>query len=205
MPKREECGRCSCCVPMIALVAPASAPNPNKVIETIHARPTSAGRSAHKAAGSCVPGVPSRIGPREGSSSTLPRGWGLLRSLFPPSWGCATSHHAPVDADCHNATAARSIRFPPGSTTAPQGEMKMMTKTLRLVAAAAALGIGTFAAVSDASAQAPSSRYLRSQEFNSRSYRPPPGQVYERGFRYAPTPDQRSRQDFQIDGSFQGS
>jgi hypothetical protein len=83
--------------------------------------------------------------------------------------------------------------------------MKMMTNTLKLLAAASAIAIGTIGALSDASAQVSGYRYQRSQNFNSRTYRPPEGQIYQRGFRNAPTPDQRGRQDFQIDGSYQGS
>jgi hypothetical protein len=37
----------------------------------------------------------------------------------------------------------------------------------------------------------------------SRGYAPPAGQVNERAFRGARTPDQEGRQDFQTDGSFQ--
>jgi hypothetical protein len=34
------------------------------------------------------------------------------------------------------------------------------------------------------------------------TYRPPAGQIWVRGFRNAPTREQRLRQDFQFDGAF---
>jgi hypothetical protein len=37
----------------------------------------------------------------------------------------------------------------------------------------------------------------------ARTYRPPAGQIYERGFRDARTPEQAERRDFQLDGAYQ--
>jgi hypothetical protein len=75
----------------------------------------------------------------------------------------------------------------------------MMIKTFML-AAAATIGIG-IATTSNASAQ-----YLyRQPERGSavRTYRPPAGEIYERGFRDARTPEQKARRDFQLDGAYQ--
>jgi hypothetical protein len=75
-----------------------------------------------------------------------------------------------------------------------------MIKTFMLAAAAATIGIG-IAAPSNASAQ-----YLYGQPERGstlRTYRPPAGQIYERGFRDARTPEQKARRDFQLDGAYQ--
>jgi hypothetical protein len=81
-----------------------------------------------------------------------------------------------------------------------------MTNRLRRLTTASAIAIGVIGALPAAYAQAPRYRYLRSQDgFISRSHRPPEGQIYQRGFRNAPTPEQRARQDFQLDGSMSGN
>ena len=75
----------------------------------------------------------------------------------------------------------------------------MMIKTF-ILAAAVTIGIG-IAAASNASAQ-----YLDRQPERGgavRTYRPPAGQIYERGFRDARTPEQKARRDFQLDGAYQ--
>jgi len=75
----------------------------------------------------------------------------------------------------------------------------MMIKTFML-AAAATVGI-CIAATENASAQ-----YLYGQSERGsavRTYRPPAGQIYERGFRDARTPEQKARRDFQLDGAYQ--
>jgi hypothetical protein len=76
-----------------------------------------------------------------------------------------------------------------------------MIKTVTMLAAAATIGIGMLTVPSPASARvlysAPGRAHI------SRGYRPPAGQVYERGFSGARTPDQEGRQDFQTNGSSQ--
>jgi hypothetical protein len=79
--------------------------------------------------------------------------------------------------------------------------MKMMNKTLAFLAAAATIGIGMISVPSNASARVIQNPHSRAQI--ARSYRPPEGQIYERGFSRAFNPDQMGRQDFQTDGSFQ--
>jgi hypothetical protein len=101
--------------------------------------------------------------------------------------------------------ASLMMELPVGQGIVPK-EVKMMTNRLRLLATASAIGVGVIGALPDASAQAPRYRHLRSQDgFISRSYRPPPGQIYQRSFRNAPTPEGRARQDFQLDGSIGGN
>jgi hypothetical protein len=78
-------------------------------------------------------------------------------------------------------------------------EFKVMIKTL-LLATAVTIGIGV-AAVSNASAR---DLYNSPQPGDAvHTYRPPAGQIYERGFRDARTPEQKERQDFQLDGAYQ--
>jgi hypothetical protein len=79
--------------------------------------------------------------------------------------------------------------------------MKMMIRTLTMLAAAVTIGIGMIATSSGASALVRHNPHARANI--ARSYRPPAGQIYERGFSRARTPDQEGRQDFQTDGSFQ--
>jgi hypothetical protein len=72
-----------------------------------------------------------------------------------------------------------------------------MIKTLTMLATAATVGIG-IAASSNAFA------HSRQEGANvARTYRPPAGQIYERGFRDARTPEQAERRDFQLDGAYQ--
>jgi hypothetical protein len=73
--------------------------------------------------------------------------------------------------------------------------------THTMLATAATIGIGMIAVPSNASAQVLHNSHARAQI--SRSYRHPEGQIYERGFSGARTPDQAARQDFQTDGNFQ--
>ena len=75
----------------------------------------------------------------------------------------------------------------------------MMIKTLML-AMAAIPGIG-MALPSSASAASVRDRYL-SAPYVARTYRPPEGQIWERGFQNAPTRRERTRQDFQLDGAY---
>jgi hypothetical protein len=75
----------------------------------------------------------------------------------------------------------------------------MMIKTLML-ATAAAIGIG-MAIPSNSSAASVRDRYINIPNA-ARTYRPPEGQIWERGFRNAPTREERSRQDFQLDGAY---
>jgi len=77
--------------------------------------------------------------------------------------------------------------------------MKMMIKTLML-AMAATVGIG-MAIPANASAASVRDRYMDSANA-ARTYRPPEGQIYERGFQNAPTRPERERQDFQLDGAY---
>jgi hypothetical protein len=77
--------------------------------------------------------------------------------------------------------------------------MKMMIKTLML-AIAAIIGIGV-TIPSSASAASVRDRYL-SAPYAARTYRPPEGQIWERGFRNAPTREERARQDFELDGAY---
>jgi hypothetical protein len=77
----------------------------------------------------------------------------------------------------------------------------MMTNTIKLLAAAAAIGLTLCGTLSEASARA---RHFYGWQGNlSHSYRPPAGQIYERAFRTGRTPEQRARQDFQTDGDIQ--
>jgi hypothetical protein len=78
-------------------------------------------------------------------------------------------------------------------------EMKMMIKTL-VPAMAAIIGIG-MAIPSSASAVSVRDRYL-SAPYAARTYRPPEGQIWERGFQNAPTRRERARQDFELDGAY---
>jgi hypothetical protein len=90
------------------------------------------------------------------------------------------------------------MRFP----SVTHKEMKMMMKkTFTMLTAAAAIGIGMLAVPSSASARVLYNAYGRAHI--SRGYAPPAGQINERAFRGARTPDQEGRQDFQTDGSFQ--
>jgi hypothetical protein len=85
------------------------------------------------------------------------------------------------------------------SLTCNAKEIKMMIKTLML-ATAVTIGIG-IAATSNASAR---DLYNSSQRGDVvRSYKPPAGQIYQRGFRDARTPEQKARRDFQLDGAYQ--
>ena len=74
----------------------------------------------------------------------------------------------------------------------------MMIKTL-LLATTVAIGIG-IAASPNASAR---DLYNSPNPGAVRTYRPPAGQIYERGFREARTPEQKERRDFQLDGAYQ--
>jgi hypothetical protein len=78
-------------------------------------------------------------------------------------------------------------------------KMKMMIKTLML-ATAATIGIG-MAIPSNASAASPRN-YYSDRANAARTYRPPEGQIWERGFLNAPTREERARQDFQLDGAY---
>jgi hypothetical protein len=70
-----------------------------------------------------------------------------------------------------------------------------MIKTLTMLATAATVGIGI---------AAPSNAFAHNRGANvARTYRPPAGQIYERGFRDARTPEQAERRDFQLDGAYQ--
>jgi hypothetical protein len=84
-------------------------------------------------------------------------------------------------------------------------EMKMMTNTIRLMTAAGVIGVGVIGVMSEAAAQVPRYGYLRSHQHYGRTYRPPEGQIYQRAFRNAPTREERARQDFQLDGTFNGN
>jgi hypothetical protein len=64
--------------------------------------------------------------------------------------------------------------------------------------AAATIGIG-IAAPSNASARV--LHYPQERPDVGRTYRPPAGQIWVRGFQNAPTREERLRQDFQLDGS----
>jgi hypothetical protein len=75
----------------------------------------------------------------------------------------------------------------------------MMVKTL-LLATAVAIGIG-IAAGSNATARGLYSSPQPGEVV--RTYRPPAGQIYERGFRDARIPEQKERRDFQLDGAYQ--
>jgi hypothetical protein len=77
-----------------------------------------------------------------------------------------------------------------------------MIRTLTILAAAAAIGIG-IAAPSNASARVlhyPQERANVGRIYG-RTYRPPADQIWVRGFQNAPTRQERLRQDFQLDGS----
>jgi hypothetical protein len=72
-----------------------------------------------------------------------------------------------------------------------------MIKTLTMLATAATIGIGI---------AAPSNAFAHNRQEGAnvaRTYRPPAGQIYERGFRDARTPEQAERRDFQLDGAYQ--
>jgi hypothetical protein len=72
-----------------------------------------------------------------------------------------------------------------------------MIKTLTMLATAAIIGIGI---------AVPSNAFAHNRQGGSnvaRTYRPPAGQIYERGFRDARTPEQAERRDFQLDGAYQ--
>jgi hypothetical protein len=73
-----------------------------------------------------------------------------------------------------------------------------MIKTFTMLVAAATIGIG-IAAPSNASARV--LHYPQERPNVGRSYRPPAGQIWVRGFQNAPTREERLRQDFQLDGS----
>jgi hypothetical protein len=73
-----------------------------------------------------------------------------------------------------------------------------MIKTLTMLAAVATIGIG-IAAPSNAFAQVP---HQQNGANVGRNYRPPAGQIWERGFQNAPTREERMRQDFQLDGAY---
>jgi hypothetical protein len=75
-----------------------------------------------------------------------------------------------------------------------------MTKTLTIFATAATIGLGMIAVPSDLSARVLHNPHARANI--ARSYRPPAGQIYERGFSGARIPDLEGRQDFQSDGAF---
>jgi hypothetical protein len=69
-----------------------------------------------------------------------------------------------------------------------------------MLATAVTIGIG-IAATSNASAR---DLYNSPQRGDVvRSYKPPAGQIYQRGFRDARTPEQKARRDFQLDGAYQ--
>jgi len=70
-----------------------------------------------------------------------------------------------------------------------------MTKSLIILTSAASIGIGMVAVASDASA-----RTIRHHRWFGVSERPPPGQIYQRGFSHPINPEQARRQDFQLDG-----
>jgi hypothetical protein len=93
----------------------------------------------------------------------------------------------------HRSTAGRA--FPDCNAK----EIKMMIKTLML-ATAVTIGNG-ITATSNASARDLYSSPERGDVV--RSYRPPAGQIYERGFRDARSPEQKARRDFQLDGAYQ--
>ena len=73
-----------------------------------------------------------------------------------------------------------------------------MIKTLTMLVAMATIGIG-IAASSNAAARV--LHYPQERANAGRTYRPPAGQIWVRGFQYAPTREERLRQDFQLDGS----
>ena len=75
----------------------------------------------------------------------------------------------------------------------------MMNKTF-ILATAATIGIA-MAIPSSASAASVRDRYL-SAPYGARTYRPPEGQIWERGFQNAPTREERNRKDFQLDGAY---
>jgi hypothetical protein len=75
-----------------------------------------------------------------------------------------------------------------------------MIKTLTMLATAATIGIG-IAAPSNAFARVLNHRQAGASV--ARTYRPPAGQIYERGFRDARTPEQAERRDFQLDGAYE--
>ena len=71
-----------------------------------------------------------------------------------------------------------------------------MIKTLTMLATAATIGIGI---------AAPSNAFAHNRQEGAnvaRTYRPPAGQIWVRGFRNAPTRHARLRQDFQLDGAY---
>jgi hypothetical protein len=68
-------------------------------------------------------------------------------------------------------------------------------KFLIVTASAASIGIGMLAVASDTSA-----RTIRHHRWFGVSERPPPGQIYQRGFSHPINREQTRRQDFQLDG-----
>jgi hypothetical protein len=75
-----------------------------------------------------------------------------------------------------------------------------MIKSLLMLATTVFIGTG-IAASSNAFAQVPN--YPKSSGNVVHTYRPPAGQIYERGFQDALTPKQAERRDFQLDGTYQ--
>jgi hypothetical protein len=73
-------------------------------------------------------------------------------------------------------------------------------KFLIVTAAAASIGIGMLAVASDASARTTRHHYWFGAYGYIPSERPPPGQIYQRGFGHAINREQVRRQDFQLDG-----
>jgi hypothetical protein len=72
-----------------------------------------------------------------------------------------------------------------------------MIKILTMLATAATIGIGI---------AAPSNAFAHNRQAGAiaaRTFRPPAGQIYERGWRDARTPEQAERRDFQLDGAYQ--
>jgi hypothetical protein len=74
-----------------------------------------------------------------------------------------------------------------------------MIKTLMMLATAATIGIG-IVAPSNASARVLHDPQKRANV--GRTYRPPAGQIWVRGFQNAPTREERLRQDFELDGAY---
>jgi hypothetical protein len=76
----------------------------------------------------------------------------------------------------------------------------IMIKTLTMLATAATIVIG-IPASSNASARV--LHYPQEHANVGHAYRPPAGQIWVRGFQNAPTPEERLRQDFQLDGAYE--
>jgi hypothetical protein len=74
----------------------------------------------------------------------------------------------------------------------------MMIKTLMLATAAIGIGIALTSNVFARDLYNPQDRGSV-----VRTYRPPSGEIYERGFRDARMPEQTARRDFQLDGAYQ--